>query len=84
MKNHELKIAPEFFEAIAAGEKTFELRKEDRGFNVGDVLWLREWKDDRHTGRELKKRATYLLSGWGLSSGYVCIALGEYQLNERG
>ena len=31
MKTHNLKILPEFFEAVANGMKTFELRKDDRG-----------------------------------------------------
>src|SRR3954470_11426726 len=41
---HELKCWPEFYKALVSGEKTFELRKNDRGFRVGDVLWLREWR----------------------------------------
>lgn len=41
---HELKCWPESFEAIATGVKTFEIRKDDRGYRVGDYLLLREWK----------------------------------------
>lgn len=41
---HELKIWPEYFELVATGHKTVELRREDdRQFAVGDVLELREW-----------------------------------------
>lgn len=40
---HDLKTAPEHFEAVWSGAKTAELRKDDRGFSVGDVLRLREW-----------------------------------------
>lgn len=43
MKMHELKILPEYFEKVLDGSKTFELRKDDRGFNVGDILILREY-----------------------------------------
>ena len=43
MAEHELKVWPEFWPALASGEKTFELRKDDRGFRAGDILWLREW-----------------------------------------
>ena len=46
---HELKILPEYFEAVASGEKTFELRKDDREprFEVGHALILREWDKNK-------------------------------------
>lgn len=40
---HELKTWPRFFEAIKTGRKTFEVRKDDRGFMPGHTLKLREW-----------------------------------------
>lgn len=40
---HELKIWPQFFEPVVGGQKTFEIRKNDRGFQNGDVVILREW-----------------------------------------
>ena len=42
MKTHELKCHPHFFAAIAAGKKTFEIRRNDRDYRVGDVLDLRD------------------------------------------
>ena len=38
MKLHELKIKEEYFNAILRGEKTFELRKNDRDYEVGDLI----------------------------------------------
>lgn len=76
MKVHELKTWPEFFEPIAKMEKTFELRKDDREFHVGDVLHLREWSPSGgYMGREMAKRVTYLLGGgvgWGVG---MCVWL---------
>ena len=79
---HELKCWPEFYGALASGEKTFELRKDDRRFRAGDVLWLREWRrlrvdpvEGEYTGREMRRTVTYVLSGMGLEPGYVCMAL---------
>lgn len=45
MSTHELKVWPEYFDALASGEKSFEFRKDDREprFAVGDVLRLREY-----------------------------------------
>ena len=40
---HVLKTWPEPFEAVAKGINRFEVRKDDRGFAVGDRLALREW-----------------------------------------
>lgn len=43
MKHHELKCWPEFFRNTITGRKTFEYRKNDREFDTGDVLTLREY-----------------------------------------
>lgn len=76
---HDLRVWPDFFRSLLSGEKTFELRKDDRGFRAGDVLRLREWsKRDGYTGRELRKRVTYILSGWpALRPDYVAMGLAD-------
>jgi len=40
---HELKIWPQYYEAVANGSKTFELRKNDREFQKGDEVVLKEY-----------------------------------------
>lgn len=43
MPTHQLKCWPEFFDAVASGQKTFEVRKNDRGYQAGDTLILRAY-----------------------------------------
>jgi hypothetical protein len=47
MTTHTLKVEPPYFEALVSGAKTFEVRKNDRAFQRGDVLELREWHPDQ-------------------------------------
>lgn len=84
MQRHELKVWPEYFEAITDGRKTFEIRKNDRGYQSGDVLILREYAPgpDEYTGRHCERQVSYMLSGddpmgfaFGLRSGFVAMAI---------
>lgn len=43
MAEHTLKTWPNAFDAVASGQKRFEWRRDDRGFEVGDVLVLQKW-----------------------------------------
>jgi len=43
MKAHDLKIYPEYWEDIVTGKKTFEVRKNDRDYQVGDLLLFRKF-----------------------------------------
>lgn len=38
MKTHNLKLSVDFCGAVLNGEKTFEVRKNDRGFQTGDLI----------------------------------------------
>ena len=72
---HDLKIWPEYFERVKTGLKTFELRKDDRNFQVGDELLLREFNES-YTGNICHRKITYILSGsQGIEKGYVILGL---------
>ena len=60
---HELKTWPRFFKDVEMGLKTFEIRKDDRGFEVDDYLNLREWDPGAgtYTGKKLRVRVTYIV-----------------------
>ncbi len=60
---HELKCWPIYFKALLDGSKTFEVRRNDRNFAVGDLLALREWVGN-YTGRQITARVTYVMAGY--------------------
>ena len=62
---HELKTHPEPFEAVMAAEKMYEVRVNDRNFQVGDQLLLREWDPYRgdYTGQRLQVTVSYMTQG---------------------
>lgn len=75
---HELKIKPEYFEAVRSGQKTFELRKNDRNYQVGDLLTLREWDGTQYTGRSVHRRIAYTLDPgvvMACEPGYLVLGL---------
>lgn len=59
-KTHELKILPEYFTAVVSGIKRFEIRKNDRGYNVGDILRLNEYENGKYTGNVHVVEITYI------------------------
>ena len=68
VKVHELKTWTEHFAAVWEGAKRAELRHDDRGFEVGHALWLREtdplWCDlpgheQQYLGRAILARITH-------------------------
>ncbi len=78
---HELKCHPPHFQAVWDDEKRFELRKDDRGYLVGDTLWLREWEESAgYSGREIVVEVTYLIAGepW-LALGFVALSINEIE-----
>lgn len=71
---HELKTLPEYFEAVRIRIKPFEVRFNDRNFNVGDELVLKEWDGKEYTGRILYKKIIYILDNPDYcKDGYVII-----------
>lgn len=83
---HELKTLEKYFNAMATGEKNFELRKNDRSFGIGHELLLREYNphSKSYTGRILRRKINYVLGGseaeqFGLKPGYCIMGLKEVE-----
>lgn len=59
---HQLKQKSEFFERVISGEKTFEVRVNDRGYEPGDYLALNEIdSEENYTGRSCIVYVNYIL-----------------------
>lgn len=89
---HKVKCGPAYFDAIASGAKPFDVRRDDRGYQRGDILVLRRTREDRLTEvdyklighewvakHELRREITYVLTGgqFGIEPGYVVLGLRE-------
>ena len=76
---HNLKLAPQYFDDVYEGKKTFECRINDRNFEVGDELILYEFNPVTKCflGRVFCVRVTYILPGGqhGILSGYVVMSV---------
>ena len=82
-KVHHIKLGASFFGEVERGEKTFELRKNDRDYKKGDILEMMEFKDGKNTGRMVRVLVTYILTEFaGLEEGYCIMA--TCLLNENG
>lgn len=89
VKIHELKCWPEYWDALASGQKRFEVRRDDRGFQRGDILVLQrchkvllgsyevETDSSGRPAKELAFRVGYILTGgqFGIEPGFVVMSL---------
>lgn len=73
---HGLKIQPEYFEAVITGGKTFEIRKNDRDYHVGDKLFLNEFDpvNQQYTGRRTRVIITYI-TNYAQVDNYVVMGI---------
>lgn len=58
---HELKILPQYFCRVEDGSKTFEVRKNDRGFQPGDTVVLNKYEEGWDYRESLKFKIGYVL-----------------------
>lgn len=75
MKVVRKKIRPQYFKAVKAREKNFELRADEDDIRVGDLLVLDEW-DGYYTGEGVRRYVKYVLRDcpeMGLMPGYCII-----------
>ena len=76
-KTHYLKLATTYYNDIITRKKTFELRKNDRNYRVGDVLEMHEFASGKATGNVIRCVVKYMLEDYeGLQEGYCILGIG--------
>lgn len=83
MKHHDLKLFRGYFQDVVDGNKKSEVRFNDRNYEVGDTVTLREGQLENgvfeYTGREVSAYITHIDS-FGVQEGYVNLSIGRVGL----
>lgn len=89
MKTHKIKLLHHFCDDVLSGEKCFEIRENDRGYQKGDhvkfipydphAIAVNNSSVDNHPIKDKEYEITYVLNGWGLENGYVAFGIKEVQ-----
>lgn len=78
---HHLKLNEQFCDDVLSGKKSFEIRLNDRNYQVGDHIKFQAWGCHfpiaEHAINDKEYEITYVLSGWGLKDGYVAFTTKE-------
>lgn len=81
MRIHKLKILNDFADCIISGDKTFEIRENDRGFQKGDFIQFQAIEknglSNKHMINDKIFEIIFVLNGWGLENGYVALGIKE-------
>ena len=80
MTVHKIKLQKEFAEAVLIGDKAFEVRYNDRGYQKGDQI-IFDVRDGsfliNHPLNDKTYEITYVLNGWGIKEDYVVFGIRE-------
>lgn len=80
---HQIRLAKMYFDDVASGKKSFELRKNDRDYKVGHILELLEFDNGKYVGRTIKAEIVYMLEDYtGLTDGYCILGIKVLDVTE--
>jgi len=91
MELHKLRTWPDEFWAVKFSDKTFDYRKNDRDFKIGDLVLLKEYDPDEemgneYTGQRFLCEITYIIDGavapkqYGIPAEYCILGLNPVDL----
>lgn len=81
-KIHDITLNYEFQQPILEGEKTFEVRFNDRGYQKGDLVKFHVFEGRKNVIEPIDDmlfEITYVLSGWHIGDGYVVFSFRLYK-----
>lgn len=83
MKTHKIKLLLNLCDDVLSGDKPFEIRENDRGYQKGDRVVFQPYEPSdpfvKHPISEKVYEITYVLNGWGLQNGYVVFGIREVE-----
>lgn len=84
MRIHNLKILNDFADAVVTGDKPFEIRENDRGYQKGDYIRFqaidKTGLGNKHVINGKFYLITFVMNGWGLKNGYVVLGIKESEV----
>lgn len=84
---HNIKLRKEFCDAVLSGDKSFEIRENDRGYQKGDLVTFIPVDSlglpVYHPIENALYEITYVLSGFGLKNGFVALAISKIPLERK-
>lgn len=87
MRVHDLKILNYFADSVFTGNKTFEIRKNDRGYQKGDYIRFfavdEQHRESFHPIEQDLYKIIYVISGFGLKNGYVALGIQRTEISSN-
>lgn len=84
---HNIKLDISFCDLVYKGIKTFEVRRNDRNYQIGDLVWFQpvglSYQPVEHPVKDKIYEITYILNGWGIQEGFVVFAIKEAKYNDE-
>lgn len=85
---HELKIKQQYADRIFDGVKNFEIRKNDRDYQVGDIIifkvldngYVYEYIDNSHPLTDTGWKIIYIHTGLGMKDDYVVLGIKRMEI----
>lgn len=74
--HHDLKLQSQYFKDVVSGKKTFEIRKNDRSYKVGDLITFHEVDENgQYVGHVSKEYQITYITDYAQQDNYVVMSI---------